>query len=213
MRSSSLIGLKCPYCDEEFSTHKQLRVHIGSEHKEKTHKFMEEYLGGRLIEVDFLTLMLQRATQDLTPEFCQECGACAEVCPSAHIYDDFNPLEIISQVRMGNVRDILKLDVLWSCVSCLSCVEACPKPTSPHEVIDFLRNLSARIGYHLPRTYKDLEKAVYRTGIIQDLGRVTTRSGVEFGRSDLGLPPINKPSDLEKFKLALDELAGRRVIF
>ncbi|UCH57618.1 MAG: 4Fe-4S dicluster domain-containing protein [Candidatus Bathyarchaeota archaeon] len=173
---------------------------------------MEEHFGGRWIEVDFVTLMLQLTTKELTEKVCQTCDLCTQGCPSTKLIQGFTPHMIISQVRDGKVKEILRSDMLWRCTSCLSCREICPKEISPYEVVDSLRNLSARIGYHFPRFYKDLNKKILRTGLIQEPKTVPTRTGQEIDRRDLPLPPVYTPLDMKKFAAALNELARKRVI-
>ena len=211
-RTSSQVGLKCPYCDEELPSHRDLRVHVGAVHRGKIDEFTEEHFGGRWIEVEFVTLMLQRALSGLTEEVCNDCGLCAPGCSSSQVIEGYKPHLVISRVNAGRVKEVLKSDLLWKCTSCLSCKEACPDETSPFEVVKTLRNLSARIGYHFPRFYRDLDRTIYRSGIVQEPQTVSTKTGERLGRGDLGLPPVIAPHDMTKFASALDELARKRVI-
>jgi len=204
------VELKCPYCNEVLFSNRELRVHVGSVHQEKIDDFTEKYYSGRWIEVDFITLMLQRAVSDRTDEFCQECDECTPGCSISQVLEDFKPYQIISLLNKGDVKGLLKSDILWKCTTCLSCIEACPEDISPYEVISILRNLSARIGFHFPRFYKDLDRRVFRTGMIQEPKKVPTSDGEMISRSELGLPPIMEPFDKEKFASALNELASRR---
>jgi heterodisulfide reductase subunit C len=205
-------GLKCPYCDERFPSHRDLRSHVGAAHREKTDEFMEEYFGGRWIEADFITLMLQRAMGDLSEEYCEKCGKCAAGCAIPVVFDGLPPYKVSTKVMSGKVKELLKSDVIWACTSCLACEEQCPADMSPHEVVSVLKNLSARIGYHYPRGYRDLDRNISRLGVIQKPKAALARSGERFDREALGLPVLQGPTDMGKFNEALDRLSGMRVV-
>lgn len=172
---------------------------------------MEYFFGGHWTEVDFITLMLQRAIGGLTEEFCQQCGNCVLGCPMSKVIQGFTPRQIVSQVRLGQVKTVLRSDIIWDCTPCLLCKERCPDETSPYEIIKTLRNLSARIGYHFPRDFTEFNKKVYLSGIIQDSQTVSTRNGKFFKRSDLDLPSLDVPVNMEKFTEAIDKLVNMRV--
>lgn len=204
--------LYCPYCDERFPSHRDLRVHIGVAHREKTDEFMEEYFGGRWIEVDFVTLMLQRAMGNLSEEYCEKCGKCAVGCAIPVVFDGLPPYKVLTKVLSGEAKELLKSDVIWACTSCIACEEQCLANMSPHEVVSVLKNLSARIGYHYPKGYRDLDRNVSRLGVIQKPKAVLARSGERFHREALGLLGLQGPLDIGKFKEALDRLSGMRVV-
>jgi heterodisulfide reductase subunit C len=204
-------GLKCPYCDEKFPTHRALRVHVGAKHREKTDDFMDEYFGGRWIEADFVALMLQSAMGEITEEYIQRCGNDVG-CPITKIHEDFAPYQIAVKVKQDEVKELLRSDIIWTCTSCLACDEKCPVEMSPHEIITIIKNLSARIGYHFPREYSELDKNVLKTGVIQTPKTVPTRTGGQMTRKNLGLPEAQAPRDMTKFSQALAKLSETRVL-
>src|SRR3954470_2875465 len=66
---------------------------------------------------------------------CTECGRCTDVCPAAASGTPLAPRQLILDLRDGlyhgngdadgdgpPIRD----EVLWSCTTCMACVEACP---------------------------------------------------------------------------------------
>lgn len=205
--------LKCPYCDDVLTSHKALRIHVGKTHRDKIDEFMEEFFGGRSIEVDFVTLMLQRSISDLTEEFCEQCDKCTVGCPISKVFEGFTPRQIVAKVQSGEVKELLKSDIIWTCTSCLTCKERCPDETSPYDIVMILRNLSARIGYHFPKGYKDRNKKLYRLGIIQDPQRIQTKAGESLNREDLGLSELKLPTDMKRFTEALNKLSRMRVIY
>jgi len=115
-------------------------------------------------------------------------------------------------VRSGEVKEILKSDVIWKCTSCISCKELCPDETPPFEMIKTLRNLSVRIDYHFPIGYKEIDEKVSLSGIIQDPQPVLSRTGERLEWNDLGLPAPDAPVDLKKFTEAVEKLSNMRVV-
>jgi len=193
-------------------SHRGLRFHVGAEHREKTDEFMEEYFGGRWIEADFVTLMLQNAMGDLTEEFCEPCRKCTTGCSIPRAHEGFQPYMAALKVKSGEAKDLLKSGVMWACASCLACEEQCPAEMSPYEVVSVLENLSARIGYHFPRGYRNMDRNVERMGVIQKPQVTLTRTGERVRRGDLGLPKVQTPLNMEKFAEALKKLSGMRVV-
>ena len=194
-------------------SHKALRIHVGIMHRDKIDEFMEEFFGGRSIEVDFVTLMLQRAIADLTTEFCEQCGKCTVGCPISRVVEGFTPRQIVAEVQSGKVKELLKSDIIWTCTLCLMCEERCPDETSPYDIVMILRNLSARIGYHFPKSYKDRDKELYRLGIIQESQMIQTLTDKRFDREGLGLPELKLPSDMKRFTEALNKLSSMRLTY
>ncbi len=204
--------MKCPYCDEKLPSHRSLRIHVGASHKEKTDEFMEEHFGGRWIEADFITLMLQRSMGDLNEAFCGQCEKCTLGCSFPQVHEGLQPYKVALKIRSGEAKDVLKSDVIWACSMCLACEERCPAEVSPYGVVSILENLSARIGYHFPREYRNMDKNVERMGVIQRPQPILTRTGERFTRENLGLPGMQAPLDMGKFAEALKKLSGMRVV-
>jgi Fe-S oxidoreductase len=66
---------------------------------------------------------------------CTECGRCSAVCPAAASGTPLAPRQLILDIRdriyhPGSAADdavpLIASDVLWSCTTCMACVEACP---------------------------------------------------------------------------------------
>ncbi len=80
---------------------------------------------------------------------CTECGRCTDVCPATASGSPLAPRQLVLDIRdrlYGRLGDdsqpLISDDVLWSCTTCMACVEACPVgiehvPT----IIDMRRNL------------------------------------------------------------------------
>jgi len=205
--------LKCPYCEGLFPSHKALRIHVGNIHRGKIDNFMEEFYGGRSIEVEFVTFMLQRSIANLTSQFCDQCNRCSVGCPISKVVEGFTPRQIVTDVQSGKIRELLKSNIIWKCTSCLLCKEQCPDDTSPYDIIMILRNLSARIGYHFPKGFKDADKTLYRLGLIQEPRMIQTKTGEQFDREGLCLSELSLPSDARRFTKALNQLSRMRVVY
>jgi Fe-S oxidoreductase len=79
---------------------------------------------------------------------CTECGRCTAVCPATASGTPLAPRQVILDLRdrlydgNGSSEPLISSDALWSCTTCMACVEACPVgiehvPT----IVDMRRNL------------------------------------------------------------------------
>jgi Fe-S oxidoreductase len=103
---------------------------------------------------------------------CTECGRCTSVCPAAASGTPLAPRQLILDIRDhiyhgnkvgngagdGDAKPLIASDVLWSCTTCMACVEACPVgiehvPT----IVDMRRNLVDK-GEMDPLLQQTLEK-------------------------------------------------------
>jgi Fe-S oxidoreductase len=63
---------------------------------------------------------------------CTECGRCSAVCPATASGSPLAPRQLILDLRdqlyhgNGSGEPPIPEDVLWSCTTCMACVEACP---------------------------------------------------------------------------------------
>jgi heterodisulfide reductase subunit C len=207
----SSLKLKCPYCDDFFSSHRDMRVHIGKKHKEKTEEFMEEYFGGRWVEANFISLMMRITLGKLTQKICQECGGCDVECSLSITNEGLKPNHIPLKLLVEDVKEILRSDVIWGCTSCFACGENCKAGMPPYDVIETLKNLSARIGYHFPDSYKEYNKSIVKNGIINwpcthtQIGEFT-----KITKEDVKLIQLPASPDLSKFKESIKKLSELR---
>jgi heterodisulfide reductase subunit C len=202
--------LKCPYCDEFRQSHEELKVHIGKQHKEKVDEFMEVYLGGRYIEVEFISLMLRKSMGKMTEESCIECGGCDVTCPISLIHKDFHPYDISLKLLEGKEREILRSNIIWACTKCYACGQNCTSVFPPFDVLEILMNLSNRIGYHVPKKYKEYDKSIFRSSIIQKPSTLKIEELTLLIRNNVELPKLPAHPDLPKFKEAMQKLSAMR---
>lgn len=84
------------------------------------------------------------------PYLCHQCGTCSAVCPLAD-YMDIPPHYVLRLIQLGNEK-VLKANAIWVCVSCMTCVDKCPRNVGPGSLIDALRIVNLR---------KSIEKVSY----------------------------------------------------
>jgi heterodisulfide reductase subunit C len=84
---------------------------------------------------------------------CMQCGLCTAVCPVAS-FMDLHPAALVRAVQLG-VVELPKLRSIWICVSCMTCVDKCPRDIAPGLVVETLRQLALKNGVE-PRAYSQL---------------------------------------------------------
>jgi Fe-S oxidoreductase len=105
---------------------------------------------------------------------CTECGRCTNACPATAGGTPLAPRQFILDIRdrlyqhpeeqrngSGSAEPVIADEVLWSCTTCMACVEACPVgiehvPT----IIDMRRNLvdQGRVEPLLQQTLENFAK-------------------------------------------------------
>jgi heterodisulfide reductase subunit C len=75
---------------------------------------------------------------------CMDCQQCVAVCPVRRANKDyFGPRGIMIAARSGNMPKALEGQI-FSCTSCMACVEACPRGLNVKHVMDRCRTLIAQ---------------------------------------------------------------------
>ena len=74
---------------------------------------------------------------------CMKCGKCSGRCPS---FDDMDvkPHQFVSWLAEGKTEKLLESKSIWSCLSCMACVERCPRGVAPANVIEAIRDTVER---------------------------------------------------------------------
>ena len=70
---------------------------------------------------------------------CMKCGKCSGRCP-AFKEMDIKPHQFVSKLAQGRVEELLQSKSIWNCLSCMACVERCPRGVAPAAVIEAVRN-------------------------------------------------------------------------
>jgi heterodisulfide reductase subunit C2 len=68
---------------------------------------------------------------------CNQCGKCSAGCPVAGTLDVL-PSVVLRMAQLG-MEDVLQVQMLWTCASCLTCVSRCPKGVDLPRIVEALR--------------------------------------------------------------------------
>lgn len=95
-------------------------------------KMTDEYKKEKVIEIS-----------GSTPSKCMKCGKCSASCPN---FDnmDIKPHQFVSYVLDGRIDELMESVTLFKCLSCMACVERCPRNVKPGKLIDAARQLLIR---------------------------------------------------------------------
>ena len=75
---------------------------------------------------------------------CMKCGKCSGRCP-AYKDMDIKPHQFVSLLAKGKVEVLMESKAIWNCLSCMACVERCPRGVAPQGVIEAVRTTVARM--------------------------------------------------------------------
>ncbi len=75
---------------------------------------------------------------------CMKCGKCSGRCP-AFKEMDIKPHQFVSMLAKGKIDELLKSKAIWNCLSCMACVERCPRGVAPAAVIEAVRDTVVRM--------------------------------------------------------------------
>ncbi len=75
---------------------------------------------------------------------CMKCGKCSGRCP-AFKEMDVKPHQFVTMLAQGKLEKLLESEAIWSCLSCMACVERCPRGVAPAAVIEAVRDTVVRM--------------------------------------------------------------------
>lgn len=75
---------------------------------------------------------------------CMKCGKCSGRCPAFHDMD-IKPHQFVTLLGQGRVDVLLESDAIWNCLSCMACVERCPRGVAPAQVVEAVRDTVVRM--------------------------------------------------------------------
>ncbi len=75
---------------------------------------------------------------------CMKCGKCSGRCP-AYSDMDIKPHQFVSMLAQGKIDQLLECKAIWSCLSCMACVERCPRGVAPQGVVEAVRETVIRM--------------------------------------------------------------------
>ncbi|MDI6691029.1 MAG: 4Fe-4S dicluster domain-containing protein [Candidatus Bathyarchaeota archaeon] len=130
---------------------------------------------------------------------CFQCLKCTSGCTALKLLE-LKPHEIVKLVNLGFVDELASSDIIWTCVTCLKCVQRCPQKASPYHIIMVLRNMAVEKEAQIPEEYLKTVSRILETGLAEAPQEVTTRKMEVFDRKSLNLPKITFPR--ESFQVA-----------
>lgn len=83
---------------------------------------------------------------------CMQCGTCTGVCPSVQIRN-YSPRLVLRNIALERATDVNVDEAAWSCVTCNSCVEHCPRGTEMLDMVKEIREKSVAAG-NVPKQLK-----------------------------------------------------------
>ncbi len=75
---------------------------------------------------------------------CMKCGKCSGRCPAFKDMD-IKPHQFVTMLAQGKVEKLLECKAIWNCLSCMACVERCPRGVAPAAVVEAVRNTVVRM--------------------------------------------------------------------
>ena len=75
---------------------------------------------------------------------CMKCGKCSGRCPAFHEMD-IKPHQFVTMLGQGKLEKLLESEAIWNCLSCMACVERCPRGVAPAAVIEAVRDTVVRM--------------------------------------------------------------------
>ncbi len=75
---------------------------------------------------------------------CMKCGKCSGRCP-AFKEMDIKPHQFVSMLAKGKIDELLESKAIWNCLSCMACVERCPRGVAPAAVVEAVRDTVVRM--------------------------------------------------------------------
>ncbi len=77
-------------------------------------------------------------TAGVNPRKCMRCGKCTATCPN---YDnmEFHPNQFVNMCETGDIEKLLASDAAYKCLSCMACVQRCPRQVQPAKFIEAVR--------------------------------------------------------------------------
>jgi heterodisulfide reductase subunit C len=125
---------------------------------------------------------------------CFQCIKCTSGCTALKLLE-LKPHEIEKLVSLGFVDELASSDIIWTCATCLKCVQRCPQKASPYHVIMALRNLAVEREAKVPEPYMKAVSQILETGLAENYQKITTKKKEVVDRDSLKLPKIQCPKE------------------
>lgn len=77
------------------------------------------------------------------PKKCMSCGKCTASCPS-YSKMEYHPHQFVKMIESGKLDMLLKSKSAYFCLSCMACLERCPRQVEPSRLIEAIRLVLVR---------------------------------------------------------------------
>jgi len=84
-----------------------------------------------------------REISGVNPRKCMKCGKCTATCPAFDVME-YHPHQFVDMVEKGRVEELMNSKGIWTCLSCMACVERCPRGVEPGKLVEAVRLLKIR---------------------------------------------------------------------
>ena len=85
---------------------------------------------------------IQRIT-GINPRKCMRCGKCSAACP-AYGEMEYHPHQFVATIERGALEELMASRAIWNCLSCMACLERCPRSVEPARLVEAARLLVIR---------------------------------------------------------------------
>ena len=85
---------------------------------------------------------IQRIT-GINPRKCMRCGKCSAACP-AYGEMEYHPHQFVAMIERGALEELMASRAIWNCLSCMACLERCPRSVEPARLVEAARLLVIR---------------------------------------------------------------------
>ncbi len=135
---------------------------------------------------------------------CLQCKKCSNGCAVAGIAKT-TPAEIIRKLQLNAGDELLESDLVWMCVSCVTCYARCPMKIDMAAIMDALRIIATQRKnsgqkLNVPYFNKSFLNTVRLFGRTYDLGMI---AAYKIGTSNYMQDTERFPMMLKKRKIAL----------
>ena len=123
----------------------------------------------------FLTTLKEKAQHDSpadlvtirkdvgeTFQSCMQCGACTGVCPWGEVAS-YSPRKILRDISLDKATNVSVDEASWTCATCNSCAEQCPRGISSVDLIKSVRRQVVEAGF-LPKSFDPAVKSLKKDG-------------------------------------------------
>ncbi|MCH4038704.1 MAG: 4Fe-4S dicluster domain-containing protein [Eubacteriales bacterium] len=78
------------------------------------------------------------AISGVNPLKCMQCGKCSGTCPA---YDEmeYHPNQFVLMVERGEIDKLMASKSIYKCMSCMACIERCPRQVEPAKLVEAIR--------------------------------------------------------------------------